>query len=224
MIAPPWSSASLGVAVLVALGRLAGAAAGVEDRDPRRIEARLAAAPVPLPAAPRPGADRYLRVARRGQRSSRASCTSTPRPRRAASATGSSRRSRSPTAAASCSTAASCRSRTKDAARPPGPIAVDGQRSLWPQETDRFTSAPDRDEEHLVRPRRAADGRGARHRAGDARSPRRATTPAAPMPLPVTVEHPERPPAATRSPGSALAAVWAVMTGYLLWRIKRRID
>jgi heme/copper-type cytochrome/quinol oxidase subunit 3/cytochrome oxidase assembly protein ShyY1 len=56
----------------------------------------------------------------------------------------------------------------KDAARPLGPAAVEGA-LVWPDETDRFTSPPDRDQEHLVRPRRRTDVRGARHRAGDGR-------------------------------------------------------
>ena len=47
--------------------------------------------------------------------------------------------------------------------------------------------------------------------------------PGAPLPLPVTANIPND------HLGYAitwfgLAAVWAVMTGYLLWRIKRRID
>ena len=41
----------------------------------------------------------------------------------------------------------------KDAPRRLGPMTVEGA-LLWPDETDRFTSAPGPREEHLVRPRR----------------------------------------------------------------------
>ncbi len=47
--------------------------------------------------------------------------------------------------------------------------------------------------------------------------------PGAPMPMPVTVNVPNDH-LQYAITWFALAAVWAMMTGYLLWRIKRRID
>ena len=47
--------------------------------------------------------------------------------------------------------------------------------------------------------------------------------PGGPMPLPVTVNIPNDH-LQYAITWFALAVVWALMTGYLLWRIKRRID
>ncbi len=47
--------------------------------------------------------------------------------------------------------------------------------------------------------------------------------PEAPLPLPVTVNIPNDH-LQYAITWFSLAVVWAVMTGYLLWRIKRRID
>jgi surfeit locus 1 family protein len=107
----------------------------------------------------------------------------------------------------------------KDAARRVGPLTVEGA-LLWPDETDGFTSAPDlekniwfaRDVEPM------AEALGTEPVMVVAES---SDDPAAPMPLPVGVnmanDHLQY--AIT---WFSLAAIWAVMTGYLLWRIKRR--
>ena len=60
----------------------------------------------------------------------------------------------------------------KDAARPPGPVDDRGHPELAAGDRPLHGRAGP-GEEHLVRPRRAADGRGARDRAGDARRRRR---------------------------------------------------
>jgi surfeit locus 1 family protein len=209
-----------GVAVLVSLGvwqlqRLAWKTAIVD-----RIEARLAAAAVPLPPDPEPGRDRYLKV--------RASGTIEPgevHVYTSGPAGGVGYRVIAPLRVGGGRRILLDRGyvpiEAKDAARPLGPVTVEGSLD-WPQETDRFTSPPDRTgniwfarDVSLM-----ADALGT--------EPVMLVTaarddPEAPMPLPVTPnirnDHLEY--AIT---WFALAAVWAVMTGYMLWRIKRRID
>lgn len=106
-----------------------------------------------------------------------------------------------------------------DAPRPAGPAVVDGA-LMWPDETDRFTSPPDRDKNiwfardvNLMAAALATEPVMIVASASD--------DPEAPMPLPVGVnirnEH-----LGYALTWFSLAAVWAVMTGYLLWRIKRR--
>lgn len=107
----------------------------------------------------------------------------------------------------------------KDAARRTGPLTVEGA-LLWPDETDGFTSEPDRDAniwfardvglmaealgtEPLMIVTAASDD------------------PDGPMPLPVGVNIPNDH-LEYAITWFSLAAIWAVMTGYLLWRIKRR--
>lgn len=109
----------------------------------------------------------------------------------------------------------------KDAPRLIGPIRVEGA-LLWPDETDSYTQAPDlakniwlaRDLPAMAQALRAEPILIVTEASDDA---------AAPMPLPVGVnirnDHLQY--AVT---WFSLAAVWAMMTGYLIWRIKRRID
>ena len=109
----------------------------------------------------------------------------------------------------------------KDAPRHVGPIVVDGSLA-WPRETDRFTSPPDRAKNIWF----ARDVPLMAEALGTL--PVMLVTassddPGQPMPLPVTVDIPNN------HLGYAIqwfgmALVWALMTGYLLWRIKPRID
>jgi surfeit locus 1 family protein len=107
----------------------------------------------------------------------------------------------------------------KDAARPAGALTVEGS-LMWPDETDRFTSAPDREKNiwfarnvSLMSQALGAEPVMVVVSASD--------DPGAPMPLPVggSIRNPHLGYAVT---WFGLAAVWAVMTVYLLWRIKRR--
>jgi surfeit locus 1 family protein len=109
----------------------------------------------------------------------------------------------------------------KDNARPTGPLRVEGM-LLWPDETDRFISPPDR-ERNIWFARdvvQMAEALGTEPllvvvAASD--------DPEAPTPLPVgvNIRNPHLEYAVT---WFGLTAVWAVMTLYLLWRIKRRTD
>lgn len=109
----------------------------------------------------------------------------------------------------------------KDAVRPPGPARIAGT-LLWPDDGTASAAPPDLARNvWLARDLpRMAEVLGAEPvlvvlSARD--------DPDAPMPLPAGVEirNDHREYAIT---WFALAAVWAVMTAYLLWRIKRRID
>lgn len=107
----------------------------------------------------------------------------------------------------------------KDAPRAAGPLAVEGV-LLWPDETDGFTSPPDRDKNIWF----ARDAPLMAQALGT--EPviivvSASDDPAAPMPLPVGVNIPNDH-LGYAITWFSLAAVWAVMTGYLLWRIKRR--
>ena len=165
----------VGVAVLRLARGLAGAAAGLEDRDPRRDRRAAGGGAGGGAGRPRPGA----RPSTCGSR--RAGAIEPGELARLHLGAGARRRLPGDRAAAarrrparSCSTAASCRSARRT--RRGGSGRSPSRASLhWPQETDRFTSRAGPREEHLVRPRRAADGRGARDRAGDAGDRRRAT-------------------------------------------------
>ncbi|WP_290739914.1 SURF1 family protein [Amaricoccus sp.] len=107
----------------------------------------------------------------------------------------------------------------KEAPRPPERIRVEGA-LLWPDETDGWTSPPDLEKNiwlaRDVPAMAAALGTEPLMIVASATD-----DPAGPEPLPVGVNiannHLEY--AIT---WFSLAAVWAVMTGYLLWRIKRR--
>lgn len=108
----------------------------------------------------------------------------------------------------------------KDARRTIGPTTIEGV-LLWPDETDSFTSAPDRAKNiwfaRDAGPMAAALGTApvlvVAAMGGDAAD--------APTPLPVGVNIPNDH-LGYAVTWFSLAAVWAVMTGYLLWRIKRQ--
>jgi surfeit locus 1 family protein len=209
-----------GVAVLVGLGlwqleRLEWKTAILE-----RISSRLAAEPVAVPAEPRPEADEYRRVRASGTVEPGELHVYTSVPRQ-----GVGYRVIAPFRLADGRLILLDRGfvpiEAKDAPRPLGAATVEGA-LLWPDETDRFTSPPDR-EENLWFARDVglmAEALGTEPvmlvaEAGD--------LPGAPLPQPVTVNIPND------HLGYAvtwfgLAAVWAVMTGYALWRIERRID
>lgn len=185
-----------------------------------RIEARLAADPVGVPEAPAEGAHQYLRVRTSGDvaRGELHVYTSAP-PR------GVGYRVIAPLVLVDGRRILLDRGfvpiEAKDASRLPGPITVEGA-LLWPQETDGFTSPPDRDRNIWF-----ARDVGLMAAALDTEPVMLVTAgsddPAAPLPLPVSVNIPND------HLGYAitwfgLAATWAGMTLYLLWRIKRRID
>lgn len=109
----------------------------------------------------------------------------------------------------------------KDAARLVGPIAVEGALQ-WPRESDSFTAAPDLDD-NIWFARDVSLMSEALDTEPVLLVAEASDDPDQPMPLPVTVnirnDHLEY--AIT---WFSLALVWAVMTVYLLWRIKRRTD
>jgi surfeit locus 1 family protein len=210
----------LGVTVLVGLGvwqlqRLAWKTATIAG-----IEARLAAAPAAVPADPTPEADRYLRVHAEGAVEPGEIHVYTSAPGQ-----GVGYRVVVPLRLADGQRILLDRGfvpiRDKDAPRRLGPIAVEGALA-WPRETDSFTSPPDREKNvwfardvPLMAEALATDPVLLVTASSD--------DPAQPTPLPVAVDIPNN------HLGYAIqwfgmAAVWALMTGYLLWRIKRRID
>jgi surfeit locus 1 family protein len=211
-----------GVAVLVWLGvwqlhRLEWKTAVLE-----RIDARLAAEPVPVPATPDPETDTYLEVEARGRLEPGELHVYTSAPGR-----GVGYRVIAPLTLEDGRRVLVDRGfvpiEAKDAARPLGPIAVVGNLA-WPQETDRWTSPPDREENiwfarDVALMAEALGTEPVMIVASASEDP----AAAAPMPMPVTVNIPND------HLGYAitwfgLAVVWAVMTGYLLSRINRRID
>jgi surfeit locus 1 family protein len=106
----------------------------------------------------------------------------------------------------------------KAAERPTGRLAVEGS-LLWPQETDRFTAAPDREANIWI----ARDVALMSEALGTepVMLVVERSDPPGPTPLPVTAD------IRNAHLGYAvtwygLALVWAGMTGYWLWHIKRR--
>lgn len=185
-----------------------------------RIEAQLAAEPVAMPAQPDRARDQYLRVLTEGAIAPGELHVYTSAPPR-----GVGYRVIAPLVLDDGRRILLDRGfvpiREKEAARHLGPIRVEGS-LLWPEETDGFTDAPDR----------AANIWFARD--ADLMAEALGTLPvmlvtaasddaAAPWALPVTVnianDHLQY--AIT---WFLLACVWAGMTLYWLWRIKRRTD
>jgi surfeit locus 1 family protein len=107
----------------------------------------------------------------------------------------------------------------KDAPRRTGPYAAEGQ-LLWPDETDGFTSPPDR-AKNIWFARDVALMSQALETEPILVVVAASDDPTGPTPLPVGVnirnDH-----LGYAITWFGLAGVWAVMTGYLLWRIKRR--
>jgi surfeit locus 1 family protein len=109
----------------------------------------------------------------------------------------------------------------KDAPRLIGPIRVEGA-LLWPDETDSYTQAPDlakniwlaRDLPAMAEALRAEPILIVTQASDDENAPM-------PLPVGVNIRNDHLQYAVT---WFSLAAVWAMMTGYLIWRIKRRID
>ncbi len=207
----------LGVAVLVSLGvwqvhRLAWKTAILDE-----ITARLAAAPVAVPEEPDPVADRYLRVRASGTIEPGETHVYTSAPPR-----GVGYRIVVPFVLADGRRILLDRGfvpiEEERTPRHLGPIAVEGN-LIWPQEGN---PEPDLDRNiWLARDTpRMAEVLGTLPVMLAVAS---SDDPDGPMPLPVTVNIPNDH-LQYAITWFLLAVVWAVMTGYLLWRIKRRID
>lgn len=210
----------VGVALLIALGvwQLQRLAWKTEVID--AIAARIDAPPGLLPAQPTPEADRYLRVRVSGDiRPGEVHVYTSAPPR------GVGYRVIVPLALPDGRTVLLDRGFVpigeKDSPRHLGLVTVEGSLD-WPRETDRFTAAPDlaknvwfaRDVPAMAAALKTEPVLVVTAASDD---------PGAPQPLPVTINIPND------HLGYAitwfgLAAVWAGMTLYLLWRIKRRID
>lgn len=211
----------VGVAILLSLGlwqlrRLEWKEAILAD-----ISTRLAAQPVDVPPNPTPAADQYLRVRATGTLDPGELHVYTSAPPR-----GVGYRIVAPMTLADGRRVLLDRGFVpigeKDAARATGPIAVTGTLA-WPQETDSFTSAPDRAKNVWFArdvPLMAAALRTLPVMIVVAESDAPA---GAPTPLPVTVNVPNDH-LQYAITWFLLAVVWTLMTGYLLYRIKRRID
>jgi surfeit locus 1 family protein len=210
----------LGVTVLVWLGVWQLQRLALKNALVSGIEIRLAAAPVAVPASPSPETDRYLHVHAEGEVEPGELHVYTSAPGQ-----GVGYRVVVPLRLAGGRRILLDRGfvpvRDKDAPRLHGPIAVEGALA-WPRETDSFTSPPDREKNvwfardvPLMAEALATDPVLLVTASSD--------DPGQPTPLPVAVDIPNN------HLGYAIqwfgmAAVWALMTGYLLWRIKRRID
>ncbi len=185
-----------------------------------RIDTRLAAAPVDVPAAPEPAADEYLKVRAAGTIEPGELDVYTSAPGR-----GVGYRVIVPMRLEDGRTILLDRGFVpigeKAAARLVGPISVEGSLH-WPNETDGYTSAPDR-EKNIWFARDVPLMAEALGTAPVMLVVASSDDPAAPMPMPVTVNLPNNH-LQYAVTWFGLALVWAVMTGTLLWRIKRRID
>lgn len=183
-----------------------------------RIESRLAAAPVPVPADPSEAAHEYLRVREAGAlEPGEIHVYTSVRPGEVGY------RVIAPMRLADGRRILIDRGfvpiEEKDAARPPGPITVEGA-LLWPDASDLFSTEPNRAANIWI------------NRDLAAMAEALGTLPVlivlsgsdavtAPMALPVSpsIRNAHLEYALT---WFGVAAVWAGMTGYLLWRIKRR--
>jgi surfeit locus 1 family protein len=209
----------LGFAVLTGLGtwqvwRLGGKLEVIE-----RMESRLAAEPGPLPERPREANDEYrpVRLAGRLLPGELHVYTAVP-------GGGAGYRVIAPFRTENGRAVLLDRGivpvEDKQVYRPPGPLVVSGA-LLWPDEADRFTSPPDR-EENVWFARTVplmAEALGTEPvMVVVAESSRSGGT--LPMPITPEIRNPHLGYAVT---WFGLAAVWAVMTVYWLWRIKRRI-
>jgi surfeit locus 1 family protein len=209
-----------GVTVLVWLGvwqvqRLAWKTALLAE-----IDARLAAAPVPIPADPAPDRDRYMRVAARGAIGAGELHVYTSAPGR-----GVGYRVVVPLTLADGRRILLDRGFVpigeKAAPRRVGAVAVEGSLD-WPRETDRFTAAPDR-AGNIWYARDVplmAEALGTLPVMLVAAA---ADDPGGPTPMPVSVNIPNNH-LQYAVTWFGMAVVWALMTVYLLWRIKRRTD
>jgi surfeit locus 1 family protein len=210
----------LGVTLLVWLGvwqlhRLEWKTAILAD-----IDARLAAAPVAVPADPDPERDKYLRVAARGAIEPGELDVYTSLPDR-----GVGYRVIVPFLLSDGRRILLDRGFVpigeKDAPRHLGKVAVEGTLA-WPDETDSFTSAPDR-VKNIWFARDVPLMSAALGTLPVMLVTASSDDPAAPLPMPQTVNIPNNH-LQYAITWFGLAAVWAMMTGYLLYRIKRPID
>jgi surfeit locus 1 family protein len=210
----------LGVAVLVWVGvwqvhRLAWKTAILAE-----IDARLAAAPVAVPDDPDPARDKYLHVTARGAIEPGELDVYTSVPDR-----GVGYRVIVPLKLDDGRTILLDRGfvpiAEKAAARRTGEIAVEGTLA-WPDETDSFTSAPDR-VKNIWFARDVPLMAEALKTQPVMLVTASSDDPAGPLPLPQTVNIPNNH-LQYAVTWFGLAAVWAMMTGYLLYRIKRPID
>jgi surfeit locus 1 family protein len=210
----------LGVTVLVWLGvwqvhRLAWKTAILAE-----IDARLAAAPVAVPDDPDPARDKYLHVKARGAIEPGELDVYTSVPDR-----GVGYRVIVPLKLDDGRTILRDRGfvpiAEKAAARRTGEIAVEGTLA-WPDETDSFTSAPDR-VKNIWFARDVPLMAEALKTQPVMLVTASSDDPAGPLPLPQTVNIPNNH-LQYAITWFGLAAVWAMMTGYLLYRIKRPID
>ena len=209
-----------GVAILICLGtwQLQRLAWKTEILD--RIEARITADPVPLPTNPDPAADQYLRVQVSGAIEPGELHVYTSAPPR-----GVGYRVIAPLRLADGRRILLDRGfvpiEEKDAPRLVGPIRVEGS-LLWPDETDSYTSAPDRARNiwfaRDVALMSAALGTDPVMLVTEA-----SDDPDPPWARPVTISIPNDH-LEYAITWFSLALVWAGMTAYWLWRIKRRSD
>ncbi len=185
-----------------------------------RIEARITAAPVSLPAAPDPEADQYLRVLESGVIEPGELHVYTSAPPK-----GVGYRIIVPLRLADGRRILLDRGFVpigeKDAPRLLGPIRVEGS-LLWPDETDGYTSAPDRAKNIWF-----ARDVGLMSAALDTLPVMLVTEasddPNPPWARPVTIDIPNDH-LNYAITWFSLAVAWAGMTVYWLWRIKRRSD
>lgn len=208
----------LGTAILVALGTWQLQRMGWKEDVIARIEARLAADPVPVPEGANPEEHLYLRVRESGEVAAGELHVYTSHPPH-----GVGYRVIAPLVLADGRRLLLDRGFVpigeKDESRPLGPVTVEGVLH-WPQEVDRFTSDPDPDENIWF----ARDPE-AMARALDAEPVLLVVASSSigdgPMPVPVTVNIPNRHLEYVVT-WYGLALVWAGMTVYWLWRIVRR--
>ncbi len=209
-----------GIAILLALGVWQLQRLAWKEGILAEIAARTEAAPVAIPAAPTEAEHEYLRVAAAGALEPGELHVYTSAPPR-----GVGYRVIAPFRLEDGRLVLLDRGfvpiADKVATRPPGPIRVEGS-LLWPDETDSFTSPPDR-EKNIWFARDVplmAEALGTEPVMVVAAA---TDDPEGPMPIPpgVNIRNDHLEYAVT---WFGLAAVWALMTVYLLWRIKRRID
>lgn len=186
-----------------------------------RIEARLAADPVALPADPDRARDAYLRVQETGAIGPGELDVYVSAP----GGQGAGYRVIVPFVLADGRRILLDRGfvpvEDKAAARRVGPIEVRGS-LLWPDETDRFTDAPDR-KRNIWFARDVTLMSAALDTLPVMLVTEASDDPAAPRALPVTIDIPNNH-LQYAVTWFGLAIAWAGMTLYWLWRIKRRID
>ncbi len=210
----------VGVAILLALGTWQVRRLAWKTEILAEIDARLAAPPVAVPPDPTPAADTWLRVEATGtlEPGELHVYTSVPAP-------GVGYRVIAPLTLADGRRILLDRGfvpiADKDKPRATGPIAVEGTLA-WPQETDGFTADPDR-AKNIWFARDVPLMAAALDTLPVMIVAAASDSPDAPMPLPTTVNIPNDH-LQYAITWFLLAVVWTLMTGYLLYRIKRRTD